>query len=512
MPWSRAPVVALLVMSLGAVSACADHDAGASATTEAEAAPVTTGFATIPPPSTTTTTSTSTTSTTTIPTSTTTTTTTAVGQGDTPTTSGSVEADQGASSNTPAPTAGETTSTIAAQPALDIDIDDESSADEPSFDIGPQVDLDVDLVRFPVDDAGLGGVPGSGDASGAIPGDDGSPASESVPTSGWAAVDHYLETTLIRPGNTAASYAVSIDGDVVHAAAFGLRDPSTGDPAEADDRFRIASISKPITAIVALSLVEDGILGLDEPVGRLIGDHVAAASISSGAERLTLRQLLTHRTGYGKFQSTFFGAGASDCADAARRGLASGGGGGGYVYSNMNYCLTGLLIEALTGQTYEQAVYTHLLTPLGISGMRLPPTVDPGPGEVQHRTTPGRNYMETLGAAGSWIASPTDLVTILDAVDLATPGYKPLDQETVLQMVIPPGGAYGQQGYGLGLISYGGGRFGHTGTIESTHAMLLNRGDGVTWAITVAGEIPGESTDLEGIMDRAFAAGGFVDE
>jgi D-alanyl-D-alanine carboxypeptidase len=118
--------------------------------------------------------------------------------------------------------------------------------------------------------------------------------------------------------------------------------------------------------------------------------------------------------------------------------------------------------------------------------------------------------METLGAAGAWVASTDDLVTILDALDMSTPGFKPLPIESALEMVTPPGGTSGQRGYGLGFISYGGGRFGHTGTIESTHAMLLDRGDGVKWAITVAGPYPSESTSLEGIMNAAFAAGGFV--
>jgi len=66
------------------------------------------------------------------------------------------------------------------------------------------------------------------------------------------------------------------------------------------------------------------------------------------------------------------------------------------------------------------------------------------------------------------------------------------------------------RGYGMGLILYGNGAFGHTGTVESTHAMVLDRGDGVTWAITVAGESPSESGDLAGIVDRALEAGGFV--
>lgn len=378
---------------------------------------------------------------------------------------------------------------------------DEIVGDEPTFDIGPQVELDVDLARFPVDDAGLGG---GGDGSV----DPGSPADELVV--GWAAVDRYLESALIVPGNSAASLAVSIGGDVVHTAAFGVRDPATGDSAEPNDRFRIASISKPITAIVAMSLVEDGTIGLDDPIGLIVAGYVGLASVSSGAQQLTLRRLLSHRSGFGKYESTFFRGGADDCVDAARQGLARGVGGGGYTYSNMNYCLAGLLIEALTGLTYEQAAYRRLLTPLGISGMRLPPTVDPGPDEVQHRTTAGRNYMETLGAAGSWIATPSDLVTILDSLDLSTAGFKPLTLDSVFQMAVPTGGQYGQRGYGLGLISYGDGRLGHTGTIESTHAMLLNRGDSVTWALTVAGQTPSESTSLERIMNRAFEAGGFV--
>jgi D-alanyl-D-alanine carboxypeptidase len=372
---------------------------------------------------------------------------------------------------------------------------------DPSFDLGPDVVLDVDIGSFPVDDAGQGGQPAPNVTT-----------DPSLPTTtdGWAGVDQYLESVLIGPGNTAASVAVSIGGEVVHRAAFGLRDPATGDPAAPEDRFRIASISKPITAIVALQLIEDDIIGIDDPVGQLVAHHVGLDPGDSRAQSLTLRQLLTHTSGFGKFQGTFFGGGAADCADAARQGVSSGAGGGGYVYSNMNFCVVAMAIEALTGLSYEQAIYRYLLTPLGISGMRLAPTFDPGPDEAQHFTTPGRNYMETLGGAGGWIATPSDLVNIFDSLDVSTSGFKPLDAATVLAMVVPPGSQLGERGYGLGVISYGGGRFGHTGTIESTHAMVLNRGDGVTWAITVAGQSPGESTDLEQIMNNAFAAGGFV--
>mgnify|MGYP001030629944 CR=1 FL=1 len=102
----------------------------------------------------------------------------------------------------------------------------------------------------------------------------------------------------------------------------------------------------------------------------------------------------------------------------------------------MNYCVLGVLIEQLAGQDYEQAVSERLLTPLGITGMRLAPTHDPGPGEVVHRSVPGRNYMEVLGAAGAWVASPSDLLVIFDSLDPDTPGWKPLDADTVAAALV----------------------------------------------------------------------------
>jgi D-alanyl-D-alanine carboxypeptidase len=69
---------------------------------------------------------------------------------------------------------------------------------------------------------------------------------------------------------------------------------------------------------------------------------------------------------------------------------------------------------------------------------------------------------------------------------------------------VPTGGE--PSGYGLGLINYGAGTFGHTGTIENTHSMVLVQPDGVTWAVTVAGNTPGESEALRGIVQSSLAA------
>lgn len=322
--------------------------------------------------------------------------------------------------------------------------------------------------------------------------------------SGWATFDERIGSVLA--GNYGAAVAVMIDGAVVHRAAFGERVAGTGEPVEVTDRFRIGSISKTITAITTLRLVEQGALTLDDPIGGLLIEHLGLTRFDPDVPGITVRELLSHTAGLPKHDALMFGNGATSCVDAAAIGLSSSVGSGGYTYSNMGYCVLTVLIEAVTGMAYERVVHDQLLDPLGLDGMRVTSTYELGPDEVSHHPVPGRNYMETLGGAGSWNATPADLVTIVNAVDPLTPGWKALSDEmmTAMRYRIPTGAA--PQGYGLGIINYGGEAWGHTGTIENTHAMVLVQPDGVTWAVTVAGNSPSESEALRGIVRSAFAA------
>ncbi|HSJ91301.1 MAG TPA: serine hydrolase domain-containing protein, partial [Ilumatobacter sp.] len=326
--------------------------------------------------------------------------------------------------------------------------------------------------------------------------------------SGWRAFDEQLGRRLV-PANVSASVAVMVDGRLVHHAAFGERVAGTGEPVETTDRFRIASISKTITAIVTMQLVDAGLLTLDDPVGPTVAGHLGLASYDPDVATITVRELLSHTAGFPQHEGTFFSNGATSCVDAATQGLRSGvRGGNGFDYSNMSYCVLGILIEAVTGKTYERVVHERLLTPLGISGMRMTSTYDLGPDEVSHHPTPNRNFMETLAAAGSWNATTADLVTIVNSIDPATPGWKALSDESMRAMRYRIPNALPPAGYGLGIINYGGDAWGHTGTIQNAHSMVLVQPDGVTWAITVSGEYPSESGNLRSIF-RAALNGAF---
>lgn len=363
-----------------------------------------------------------------------------------------------------------------------------------------------------------------------------------APLTGWEAVDRYLEITLIRGGSSAASIAVMNNGELDHAAAFGERVP--GDAAEVDDRFRVASISKTIAAITALQLVEAGALDLDAPIGSLLASDLGVGTPAAGVTALTIRQLLTHRSGFAKYEDLFFRNEVGSCREAAVFGLTrslQGTPGERFQYSNLNFCLLGIAIEVLTGERYESVARREVLDPLGIAGMRMADTFDVGVGDVEHRSDEGRNYMEVLGAAGAWIGAPTDLVTILDSIDPATPGTKLLDASTLAEMqtitvnpatplddqdlpeqdpigpattsTIPPAPT---SGYGMGLMIFDAEAdvalsYGHTGTLESTHAMFVRRPDGLTWAVTVSGDYPASTRDLAKIVDNALLLGGFTD-
>ena len=171
-----------------------------------------------------------------------------------------------------------------------------------------------------------------------------------------------------------------------------------------------------------------------------------------------------------------------------------------FQYSNTNFCILGLLIEKATGEPFEKAIHDRVLSPIGISA-HLAPTFDTQVGDAVHASSPGRNYMEALGPAGGWVATPTDVAKLAAALrdDAATAA---LDERTVDSMRVPvpvpveiPPPANGWS-YGLGLMLFPDGSWGHTGTIESTHSIVINRPDGLTVSVMVSGKRPIEHRPL----------------
>ncbi len=127
-----------------------------------------------------------------------------------------------------------------------------------------------------------------------------------------AALDAFLDWNSWMETHSGYVALFARDGEVVHAKASGYADIETRKPMQLETRFRIASMTKPVTATAALLLIEEGRLGLDDPVARYIP---AAANLRVASSRefdasglipteplarpLTVRDLLTFRAGIG---------------------------------------------------------------------------------------------------------------------------------------------------------------------------------------------------------------------
>ena len=127
-----------------------------------------------------------------------------------------------------------------------------------------------------------------------------------------SALDGFLKASAQLGLHSGYVAILARDGRVVHATAAGYADLESRRPMQLGTRFRMASMTKPVTAVAALQLVEEGRLGLDDPVERYVAaagrlrvatsrDRSADGSIPTAAlsRPLTVRHLLTFTAGIG---------------------------------------------------------------------------------------------------------------------------------------------------------------------------------------------------------------------
>lgn len=182
----------------------------------------------------------------------------------------------------------------------------------------------------------------------------------------------------------AARLVASLDGmtevKVAIAAGVIVDDATTTAFANADatSRFEFGSIGKTMTAQVLTSLAAEGVVGLDDPIGRWLdaGDN----------GEITLRQLATHTSGLPRLAPNHFDAAhyrrddpyAAFTADLAEAGLRASVRGEN-VYSNFAYQLLGLTLARASGESFEDLLRARVFTPFGMNDA----TVGPGVNQVQ---------------------------------------------------------------------------------------------------------------------------------
>ena len=180
--------------------------------------------------------------------------------------------------------------------------------------------------------------------------------------------DPVVEDAMKRFDVPGLAIAVVKGKDVVYAKGFGFRDVEKQLPVTPDTLFAIGSSTKAFTAFVLGTLVDEGRVDWDTPVRTYIPWFKLYDP--SASERITPRDLLTHRSGLPRHDLAWYNNNDITREEVVRR-LAylepSADLREKFQYNNMMYLTAGYLAETLTGMTWEQAVRTRVLDPAGMT-------------------------------------------------------------------------------------------------------------------------------------------------
>ena len=294
------------------------------------------------------------------------------------------------------------------------------------------------------------------------------------------------------------SLAYGHNSAIAFMGAYGFADPQTGEPLTTGHRLRIASVSKPITAAAVMMLAEHGRIRLDRPVfgaHGLLGAWFpidARAPHADWLQAITVDHLLTHTAGGWTNDGSdpmfrYPGAGHADLIAATlREAPLINPPGSAYAYSNFGYCLLGRVVEAASGQSYEQFVRSQLLRLAGAEGMEVGGNTrgERRPGEAVYVGQGGDNPysfdLRRMDAHGGWIASAADLVRFGQRIngDDALPD---LIRPQSIALMRTPSGATQDYGRGWAINPAHANRW-HSGALPGLVSMLILQAGGTIFA------------------------------
>ncbi|MFI9123004.1 serine hydrolase domain-containing protein [Streptomyces bikiniensis] len=284
--------------------------------------------------------------------------------------------------------------------------------------------------------------------------------------------------------------------DGVRSRTVGVQDRVNGTPMDVRSRFRIGSVSKTFSTVVLLQLVQEGRLTLDAPVDAYLPGLLPD-------DRITVRHLLTHRSGLADYTDPMFANTVPGFESVRNRvftyqelvdlSLAlprTTEPGVSYKYSNANFAVVGMLIEKLTGRPVADAYQRRIFKPLKLRDTSY---VHPET-RIAGRHVRGYLYPDAAGdplvdsteqtvswaqSAGAVISSPADLNTFTRAL-MRGRLLSPAMMEAMT--TVTPTDATGTRFYGLGLrrydLSCGTQVYGHTGTVQGFYTYAFSTRDG----------------------------------
>ncbi len=329
-----------------------------------------------------------------------------------------------------------------------------------------------------------------------------------------------MELFLQRWQIQGASLAIVKEGRLVYARGFGYADKEKNILTQPYHQFRIASVSKLFTATALMQLVEQGKLKLSDKVfGKkgILNDSLFQNIADPLALDIEVHHLLKHTAGWRNQLRTdpmfaplevaeIMGVVPPPSLESTIQFMLSQTGyfapGTLYDYSNFGYCVAGKIIEKVSGLPYETYLKKYLLAPIGIERMELGKNryVDKFPQEVRYyehqksekkRSVYGtgdsvsRTYeathLEALGAAGGWIATPADLLRLVNVID----GFDEIPDILSPQSIAAMTRALVTDSTQSQLMGWKGvdeEKWWRTGSLVGTSAVLVRQQNGISWA------------------------------
>jgi CubicO group peptidase (beta-lactamase class C family) len=291
------------------------------------------------------------------------------------------------------------------------------------------------------------------------------------------------------------SIAVMRNDKLVYAAGFGVADKDSGMPVSPVHRFRIASVSKPITHVAIVNLDNATSMNLGDRVfgaNSVLGGTFATPANNPDIEDITVDHLVRHRAGFRRINKdgnnsdpmfAYTGTNHAGLINWALEnyplgytpGTTPAGLTGNDMYSNFGYCLLGRVIEARSGKSYEAYVRDALLKPAGagdivIGGDKL---ADRKSDEVVYYGGGAYSSVkpQRFDSHGGWIARPIDLLRFMRHTDdILAPYYHNGEMSGTTA-------TYDQRAGGFGLVAVSNSNNGSTADMRAMMTTIADEVD-----------------------------------
>src|SRR5262245_17345682 len=358
------------------------------------------------------------------------------------------------------------------------------------------------------------------------------PHEDNIPVSGKAGpgmepFDQAMRSIIDRHGLPGAALAIAKEGRLVFARGYGWANLSSGTAIEPGTRFGLASLTKPITAVATLKLVEQGKLRLDERVFDILG-HIKpprGTKVDNNLRTITVRQCLNHSGGWDRsIRGDPINWDPQVCRLLRLRPPLSPvqfltfamtlpldfQPGTDAKYSNVGFIILGEVVATVAQQPYHRFVLDNVLKPMGITRMEIHRLDGKYLAGEALRYLPGTLIplpamrMPMLDATGGWSASVVDMVRFLTNLD-GSRGQCVLNEKTRNLMFEPPpkplkprpNGTY----FGLGwdaVLTEGNQRtYFKDGSYEGMRTFMKHLPTGESWAMLYNASMELDTTDMQ---------------